>query len=296
MITTKVLIALLLGALLFWILSIIPASSNTGSTAALDVNDGRTDLSHFVPDQDTLLAFEVWLDDSPGHLLLIDPRGRKTGFDTSRGAITKEIPSAIYNLSNAMDPDALPDVTTSFYVTQPTEGNYWLSVIGTDAGYYLLSILSYSLKEVEQKGWFSSKYFVNIPIAKGQIHKYEFTFTHSNGCREVRGGLYGGGGESTDVDQFLTYSYPSDNETTLPAGTTMLPLQIFYGTIYLRSFQAKLNGADVSYLFNAIPGENQIVRINLAKGRNVLVLSVTGQVSGKTSFKPDIDTLVFRVP
>ncbi len=97
------------------------------------------------------------------------------------------------------------------------------------------------------------------------------------------------------MNKFLRYANPSESQTTLPAGTTTFPLHIFYGsTIIPGTFKAELNGADISSAFRPVQGEDQVVTLNLSPGRNVLVLSVNGQLP--TRVATDTDRLVFKVP
>lgn len=163
--------------------------------------------------QDGVLSLEVAIIyTSPGHLLLTDPSGRRTGFDPAQGKIINEIPEASYTLSTAMDSLALPDDLTAVSMQQPTNGTYQLQVIGTDSTYYLLRILAYDSNNMK-KG--IAKHFVNVPITNGEVHKYQFQFSNKEGPTNFRGGYYGEPNEDEEVNALLTYAYPPDRETSL---------------------------------------------------------------------------------
>jgi hypothetical protein len=186
-----------------------------------------------------------------------------------------------------MDPKALPDDLTHINIEQPTDGTYRFAVVGTDSSYYVLRVLSYNPNVLEQG---TVKHFVNIPITKGDIHKYEFDFSQKEGCKKVRGGYYGDDKENPEANKFLTYAYPSTQETNLSPGIRTLPLHIFYGKILIswRGLTASLNGEDISHLFNTIEWQDQIVRISLARGRNELVITASGLLAtGRTGGDTD---------
>jgi hypothetical protein len=106
---------------------------------------------------------------------------------------------------------------------------------------------------------------------------------------------FNGGGQRTDVNEFLTYAAPTQTDTTLAAGTSSFDVHIFYGsTILPATFQATLNGNPISG-FTPIPGTDQTVTIPLASGRNTLVLRVDG-VRTDGHIGTDRDRLVFIVP
>lgn len=240
------------------------------------------------------LVLDIRLNFSPGHLLLVDPKGRKTGFNLKEEDVLKEIPTSQYTLSSSMDPEADMDAITGIYVRSPQDGTYRLTVIGTDSGSYLLEVFAYSSDpSVAMIGVASVKRFPDVIIAKGNVHRYEFTFQNKTGCRFFRGGFYGGGNDNIETDQLLTYANPVDRLTSLPAGATSFPLNIFYGnSIIVRSFQAKLNGVDISLSFQPTPDTNQITVLKLTRGRNEIALSVGGSSSSGTVTDNDRFTLI----
>ena len=235
---------------------------------------------------------------SPGELLLTDPQGRRLGFDPIKGITYKEIPNGSYageGLVDDSDPNADPEGDPSYheeiYIHRPIDGDYHLKVIGTETGTYSLII-----RTMDTDFGLSEKNFLYLSIAPNSIHSYSFTYSKAIGSKtKVFGGFDGGGQRPKDVNKFLRYANPSESQTTLPAGTTTFPLHIFYGsTIIPGTFKAELNGADISSAFRPVQGEDQVVTLNLSPGRNVLVLSVNGQLP--TRVATDTDRLVFKVP
>jgi len=105
-----------------------------------------------------------------------------------------------------------------------------------------------------------------------------------------------GGGQRTDVDDFLTYAAPLAKSTRLPAGTTNFEVFVIYGdTINPTTFQAVLNKKNVTGLFSPVQGGYETVTITLSPGRNVLLLKTDGVRSdGRTA--ADRDRLTFIVP
>lgn len=97
-----------------------------------------------------------------------------------------------------------------------------------------------------------------------------------------------------DVDAFLAYASPDERTVRLPAGTTSFDVTTLYGpSIMAGTFGAELEGSPVTG-FTPAPGTGETVRIPLAPGRNVLVLSVDGTLAdGRTA--TDRDRLTFVV-
>lgn len=234
---------------------------------------------------------------SPGELLLTDPQGRRIGRDPIKGIDYDEIPNASYageGLMDDSDPDADPEGDPSFFmeidIRQPIDGDYNLNVIGTANGSYSLRV-----RTMDMNFGGSPKNFRNLSITQNAIHSYSFTYSKSVGSKtNFFGGFDGGGQRPKDVNKFLSYVNPSESQTTLPAGTTTFPFHIFYGnTIIPGTFKAELNGVDISSSFNPAQGGDQVVMLNITSGRNVLVLSVNGQLP--TRVATDTDRLVFKV-
>lgn len=56
---------------------------------------------------------------------------------------------------------------------------------------------------------------------------------------------------------------------------------------------AEFNRKDISSKFNPTPGTNEIVTLNLSSGRNVIVLSMDGQLPKRVA--TDKDRLVIKI-
>ncbi len=230
---------------------------------------------------------------SPGELLLTDPQGKRLGYDPVTGVIYNEIPDGYYDAYFTEDAESgdLGPETKELLAPHPIAGDYQLQINGTGTGTYSLNILAYD-PELNA----SIERFKDMPITLGDIHNYAFYFAKTVGSEvEVSGGFDGGGQRPRDVNTFLSYSSPTASRTALPAGTTTYPLMIFYGkTILPTSFRAELNGADISTWFHPTPGGHELVSLPVQPGRNVLVLSVDGNLP--TRVATDTDRLVFLVP
>ncbi len=219
-------------------------------------------------------------------LLLIDPRSRRVGKDPRAKKDYREIPFASYDLLAAGGAEM-----KEIDIRQPLAGEYQLQVIGTDTGTYDLAIWAYDPNHNE-----SEKVFEDIPTSLGTVHSYGFYFAKTVGAEiEVSGGFDGGGQRPRDVNKFLSYISPSESQTTLPAGSSSFDLWIAYGKAVIpTTFTATLNGANVAHLFAPTPGTIQTVPLPLQSGRNVLVLSVEGNLPNRVA--TDTDRLVFVVP
>lgn len=124
----------------------------------------------------------------PAELLLIDPQGRRVGYDPSTGItytgrwdaavapphpIRTEIPEAYYeaiSLDDAVTGEPGP-VTLELDVPRPLAGDYQIQVIGTETGTYTLELRAYD-PELNP----SIKGFKDIAIDPGAVHTYRFRF------------------------------------------------------------------------------------------------------------------------
>jgi hypothetical protein len=87
-----------------------------------------------------------------------------------------------------------------------------------------------------------------------------------------------------DVQTIALPRNPSSDHTSLPAGSTVFPLLIFYSLETVPgTFSATLNTANVSSLFHPVPGGHEFVNVPLQSGRNVLVLSINGNLPSRTA-------------
>lgn len=80
---------------------------------------------------------------SPVHLVLIDPLGRKSGFDPRTSTLWAEIPNAGYSYSSIAGPDGntLPE-SKVLIIPRPIAGQYIVEVIGYAIGPYEIDIYS----------------------------------------------------------------------------------------------------------------------------------------------------------
>jgi hypothetical protein len=236
---------------------------------------------------------------SPVEVFVVDPLGRRQGVDPRTGDIYNEIPNAYYGSFDLMgplvdpdgpDPELTPDSPKVLDINTPMEGEYTLNVIGTDTGTYSADFTAYDINFDRSEAGVS-----DVPTALDVENVYKITFAKTAGSQiQVAGGFDGGGQRPRDVNRFLTYTSPTQASTSLPTGTSSYPLQVVYGaTIIPSSFNATLNGADITPLFHPAPGTGEIVSITLQQGRNVLLLSIDGNLPNRVA--TDNDRLVFNV-
>jgi len=233
---------------------------------------------------------------SPVELLLTDPMGRRLGRDPVTGQLYEEIPHAYYNdvgLDDDETGDREIDPPKELYLPRPDSGDYSLIVLGTGDGTYTADF-----EAADVNGTESTSQIQNVPISTGEIQNLSFHYDSTAGSTttlQLAGGYDGGGQRPRDVNKFLSYGNPSESQTQLAAGTQTFPLLIFYGPETDPStFLAELDRNDVTALFNPQPGTSEIVELPLGSGRNVLKVSIDGQLPNRTA--TDTDRLVFMVP
>ncbi len=111
---------------------------------------------------------------APAELLLIDPQGRRIGYDPIKGVTYHEVAPESFYEEIGLDDDVTGDpgpTTKELYIHQPLAGDYQLQVMGTDAGIYTLEIAAYD-PELSPSG----ENFENISITPSEIHTYRFHF------------------------------------------------------------------------------------------------------------------------
>lgn len=239
---------------------------------------------------------------SPGELLITDPQGLRLGYDAITSQSYSEIPNGWYQDEYIEDPNVPGRGADSKILTimRPLTGDYKLKITGTGNGTYNLSVRTYDTQEGASTGEFN-----DVPITTGSVYSYQFNFNNESGSQvKIGGGFNGGGQRPRDVNMFLSYGgisskvieLPGDiSSFALPMGTTSFSLQIVYGeTIIPGSFTATLDGTDISGLFSPASAKSEIVNIPVHSGRNVLILSVKGNLPGRVA--QDTDRLIFIVP
>ena len=232
---------------------------------------------------------------SPVEFYVTDPAGLRVGFDPITQTTYNEIPNAYYD-DDAGEIDAeneIPDPNPrkTLELFGDIDGDYTLSVTGTATGTYDADIYA-----LDSSGNMPDTTLDQIPTALNLVQTYTVHFEHANAASTALGGGFDGGGQRPrDVNKFLTYGNPSESQTSLPAGTTTFALVIFYANGVLpATFTADLNGVDVSSMFHPVAGSSEVVNLPLASGRNVLKVSIDGQLPNRVA--TDSDRLVFQVP
>ena len=232
---------------------------------------------------------------SPGELVITDPLGRKEGYDPVSDVLYyDEIADSGYDtigLYNADTDESGPE-TKEIEIWRPIEGEYELKVTGTGTGTYDLEFYA-----SDREGGPSIEDFSQVSISPNVIHSYIFNYSREAGSKiDICGAFDGKGQRPRDVNKFLSYSNPTRVTTEIPAGEMTFDLFIFYDLPVIPStFEAVLNGQDITNLFSPVADKNEVVKLTLAKGRNVLILSVDGTLASER-VATDKDRLVFIVP
>jgi len=224
--------------------------------------------------------------DLVSELLLIDPKGRRTGKDPASKTEYEEIAQSAYIEEDLARP------MRELEVYQPADGLYLLRVIGTRRGSYEL----YLRPVDENSNSPNQPVFENLPILPRMVHAFCLEYTRTPGIPlKVWGGLVGGKEEPAEVDRFLTYASPPSSPATISAGKAPFPLVIFYGpSLDPSTFRAALNGRDISGLFRVRSGTYQVVPLRLRQGSNTLILSIQGKTTSgqKAEDRDQISILV----
>ncbi len=127
----------------------------------------------------------------------------------------------------------------------------------------------------------------DVPPGPGVVHVYGLDYAATAAIPLKLRGRF-------EADRLLAYANAGSAEIRLGAGATSFPLVIFYGAgIEPVTFDALLNGDNISGRFTPEPDGYQIVQIPLAPGLNTLALSVEGIAAGWVV--RDVQHLVFRV-
>jgi hypothetical protein len=240
-----------------------------------------------VKDVSRLMLLVTGLDPARSDIVVVDPRGRRTGLDPAAGASYREIPRSSYLEEGSVQR------TVAVEIGQPIDGWYGLEVFGTGPGTYAFDV----------RGWDRNgdgtgrPHYRPIPTARGSVHRYRLQYSAApNAQLTVRGGFEGAGQKPDDTDTFLTYANPTRLDTPLAPGDRTFPLLIFYGgSIQPVTFSAMRDDINISSRFTPRPGTAELVLIPLRAGSNALVLSVQGTTAAG-QLATDIDRLTFQVP
>ena len=122
--------------------------------------------------------------DPPIETLLIDPSGRKKGYNPDTASLIHEIPHAIYAQDDSIGIDSEEDVPASeqppaysaLEVTQPMSGEYQIQVFGKEVGEYELSVRGHT-SDAELR--LEQKYFGLTE--KGRIAEFRLNFNKTPG-------------------------------------------------------------------------------------------------------------------
>jgi len=221
--------------------------------------------------------------------LLIDPQGRKTGFDPEVKIVKEDIPCTLGYWEDSYGGDVPP---ARFVAIRPTiDGIYSIKVYSPTTTHYNLSIY---FRDTTRKRLHID--FSGI-LSGGAVTEYKVDYDSTSVEKSaVTPELFDGKGQrAIDVNTFLAYAGPSQGRTNLPAGQTTYDVAIYYGkTIQPGTFKATLSRTDITNSFHPAAGSSELVNIPLQQGRNTLVLSVKGTRSdGRQA--TDTDRLVFLV-
>lgn len=224
--------------------------------------------------------------------MLTDPQGRRLGIDPVTGQYFKEIPKSFYELSALTDQETglTDEPSKELTFGEPLDGEYSLEVIGTGSGDYALEVRA--MDNTMQRSSFLAD---QVPITPNERHSYRFHFSGTGTAPLEFIANFNGNGQNTKVNSLLSYNAPTNNRTQLPAGTDAYTVSVFYSrSILSQSFRAVFNGADISSAFHPIPGTNERVTLPLTVGRNLLHLTVEGDINGRIA--TDSDRLTLIVP
>ncbi len=221
----------------------------------------------------------------PAELLLVDPQGRKTGYNPISKIFYNEIPRSFYETTGFGG-----ELTTEeLDIRQPGAGDYQLFVIGKNKGGYTLEIAAWD-SELNP----SKEEFIDIPIKPNEIHAVRFRLSKTVGA-ELSATLDKKSRLPKDAPTFLGYRSPSSRYTKLPVGTRSYKISIIYGDkIMPLTFRVKHDGVDITPVFHAVPGTSEEVTINLRPENNTLKFSVDAPLAG--SIVGHTDTIEIFVP
>ncbi|MEW6411136.1 MAG: hypothetical protein AB1483_01535 [Candidatus Zixiibacteriota bacterium] len=260
-------------------------------------SSGDSEETPSVPGSD-YSAIDIWCGPH-SEALIVDPWGRRIGLDLVTGTSYQEVPDASYYPRYIESSESLsgPEVK-ELHILGPADGDYRLTVTATrdsvGSPYKSSSASIECYYSDDDARDVTGRDFRSIEMAIGEVHSFIIHFDKTpSGKSFVTGGLVGGD-ESAEIDQLLSYVNITKAKTELPSGTDSTDLFIIYGdAILAESFKAVLNELDISNLFTPVAGGHEVVRLPVAAGKNVLTLSVLGNVAEEEI--TDTDFLEFIV-
>jgi hypothetical protein len=225
--------------------------------------------------------------DYGAQLTLIDPQGRKTGYDVSTGQTLSGIPGAIYSsdsISDATDASSEPAESESrvLEIHAAAMGRYSVKVSPTDRSTYNIG---FSCTGIDGPSAHVSA--SDIGIAPGEEHYFNVTIAPV--CSETFvSGAFGGSGAS-----LLTYGYPGDNRVSLASQAFRLVI-VYDRRIVASTFTATIDGNSIANLFHPKPGGIEAVAMPIKSGHHIVQINVSGvsadgkQISAEDSFAIDV--------
>lgn len=161
-----------------------------------------------------------------------------------------------------------------------------LDIVGPAAGDYDLYVIGknkggYTLGIHEwnaEKNAF--KELQDISIEPNEVHIIQFRLTKDDNTNFFA--TLDRKGQAPQADPiFLGYKNPSGKHTELPGKNQIFKIDIVYGdNILPLTFRAQHNGSDISHLFNPTPGKSESVTIDLSPEKNILTFSVDASLDG----------------
>jgi PKD repeat protein len=114
----------------------------------LDYYDNTFETRGYVGDAPgDVSGFDISVDGAPD-LLVVDPLGRRTGYDPASGNILAEIPQAVHFSECIEDSDLTgapgTDTAHTVEIDQPVQGHYQILLVGTNGGGYQLTLRAFS--------------------------------------------------------------------------------------------------------------------------------------------------------
>lgn len=225
--------------------------------------------------------------DYGAQLMLIDPQGRKTGYDVSTAQTVSGIPGAVYSndsISDATDASSEPAESESrvLEIHSAAIGRYSLKVSPTDRSTYNIG---FSCTGIDGPSAHISA--SDLGIAPGEEHSFIVMIAPM--CSETF--VFGAfGGRSSGL---LTYGYPMANHVSLASHS--FRLVIVYDTRMTPStFAATIDGNSVANLFHPKPGSIEAVTMPVKPGHHIVQINVSGvsadgkQISAEDSFAVDV--------
>ena len=205
----------------------------------------------------------------PAYLFIVDPQGRRTGFDTENRKMYNDIPDT------AIDEVEGGDGGQSVFIPHPVAGIYHVSSSGGETGAY--SCEFYGVDSRDQGT--PVKKIEHLPIKKDEIQRFDVSFDCSPGAQlKVAGGFRPAAGPGSSGPVLLSYASPATTTVVLPTGQREAVFLIFYDEqVDAASFSATLNGALLSRLFHPQAGSWELVRVPVAEHHNRMQLSVSSR-------------------